>query len=76
MSEKKVKIEVFMNLTCSSEPQLRENLNKALELEGVEAEFIFKRISAEEAEELGLQGSPTIMINGNEIQPIAQRGFT
>ncbi len=71
-----IKIEVFMNFSCTSEPQLRENLSKALSLEGLEAEVIYQRISNEEAEKLGLRGSPTVKINGEEIQPVSQGGFT
>jgi hypothetical protein len=71
-----VKIEVYMNLTCSSEPQLRENLERALTLEGLTAEVSFKRIPPEEAEKLGLRGSPTVIINGQELQPLPQGGFT
>ncbi|MEZ0344634.1 MAG: hypothetical protein ABWJ99_07555 [Caldimicrobium sp.] len=74
--EKPIKIEVFMNLVCPSEPQLRENISKALFLEGIEAEVIFKRLSDEEAEKLGLKGSPTVRINGEEIQPLPSGGFS
>ncbi len=71
-----IKIEVFMNLTCPSELQLRENISKALSLEGVEAEVTFQRLSNEEAEKLGLRGSPTVKINGEEIQPLPSGGFS
>lgn len=75
MSER-VKIEVYMNMSCTSEPKLRENIAKAFELEGVEAEVIYKRLSAEEAEKLGFKGSPTILINGEELQPLPMGNFT
>ncbi|BAU23949.1 hypothetical protein THC_1585 [Caldimicrobium thiodismutans] len=75
MSEK-IRIDVFMNLTCTTEPQLRENLKKALSLEGLTAEVSYKRLSPEEAERLGLKGSPTVIINGKELQPLPQGGFT
>jgi len=65
-----------MSLTCPSEPQLRENIARALELEGVEAEVIFQRLDSETAERLGLRGSPTVRINGEEIQPLPQGAFT
>lgn len=74
---KPIKIEVFMNFSCTSEPQLRENISKALSLEGVSAEVIFQRLNDEEAKELGLKGSPTVKINGEEIQPLpSSGGFT
>lgn len=78
MTEKKIKIEIFMNYACLSEPKLRENLKTAIEIEGLEdeVEIIFKRLPPKEAEKLGLRGSPTVKINGEEIQPISQGGFT
>ncbi len=75
MDKKRVKIEVYLNQHCKSEAQLRENISKALELEGLEAEVTFSRIQDEEAERLKLRGSPTIKINGEEVQPISQEGF-
>lgn len=76
MSRGKIKIEVYISLNCKTEQELRENLKRALEIEGIEAEVTFARIDEGEAERLGLRGSPTIKINGEEFQPIAQRGFT
>lgn len=71
-----LKIEVFMNMSCTSEPKLKENIERALELEGVKAQVTYRRLSAEEAEKLGLKGSPTIRINGEEVQPIPKGNFT
>ncbi|MFN3921183.1 MAG: thioredoxin family protein [Caldimicrobium sp.] len=76
MAKNRVRIEVFMNLSCKTEEQLRENLQRALQLEGIEAELTFSRLTEEEADKLGLRGSPTILINGEEFQPVSQKGFT
>ncbi|MCS7149520.1 MAG: hypothetical protein N2Z40_04195 [Caldimicrobium sp.] len=73
---KDLKIEVYMNMSCSSETQLRDNISRALELEGVTAEVTYQRLSDEEARKLDLRGSPTIRINGEEVQPLPQGGFT
>lgn len=65
-----------MNYSCSTESQLRANIERALELEGMIAEVNFKRLSQDVAKNLGLKGSPTIKINGEEIQPIPHGDFT
>lgn len=73
---KDLKIEVYMNMSCTSESQLRDNISRALELEGVTAEVTYQRLTDEEARKLDLRGSPTIRINGEEVQPLPQGGFT
>ncbi len=65
-----------MSLRCGSEDALRDNIQKALEIEGVEADLNFYRIGDEDAKSLGLKGSPSILINGNDIQPIDITGFS
>ncbi len=65
-----LKIDCYLSLTCGSEERLRENIRTALEAEGVEAEVNFYRISEEKASELGLRGSPSVLINGKDIQPV------
>ncbi len=82
-----LRIVCYLSRTCGSEEQLRENIQRALKLiserppEGAqvqEPEVIFRRLSTEEAERLGLKGSPTIFINDKEFQPIEgqpQGGF-
>jgi hypothetical protein len=61
---------------CASESALRENLNHALELEAVEARVNFHRITDEEAAGLGLKGSPSVLINGKDVQPVDVQGFS
>ncbi len=71
-----VKIECFMSIGCGSEAALRENIKAALALEGNEAEVAFHRIKDEEAFALGLTGSPSVIINGQNIEPQELTGFS
>jgi hypothetical protein len=71
-----VKIECCMSLRCGSEDALRGNIEKALALEAVEAEVLVRRLGDEEAGALGLKGSPTVFINGKEVEPVAAAGFS
>lgn len=71
-----MKIECYLSVGCGAEVPLRENFGKALELEGIDAEVIFRRISDEEALGLGLRGSPTVLINGVDIEPQEIPGFS
>lgn len=71
-----MKIECYLSKGCAAETVLRENIHQALIEEAVDAEVIFYRISDNEAEDLGLKGSPSILINGKDIQPINVQGFS
>jgi hypothetical protein len=71
-----MKIECYMSLRCGSEVALRNNLSMALELEGVEGDVIFRRTDDRTAAGLGLKGSPSVFINGTEVQPLLTRGFS
>ncbi len=71
-----LKIDCYMSINCASEDSLRENIKKAIEDEGIEAEIKFYRISEEEAQKLGLRGSPSVLINGRDIQPTDVAGFS
>ena len=71
-----MKIDCYLSLGCASENALREALNKALELEAVDAQVKFYRITDKEAEELRLKGSPSVLINGKDIQPVNIQGFS
>ena len=61
---------------CASENALKEALSKTIELESVDADVKFYRITDREAEELGLKGSPSVLINGKDIQPVNVQGFS
>jgi hypothetical protein len=70
------KIECYISLQCGSEGALRNNISLTLSLEGVEADVVFRRIDDETAAGLGLRGSPSVFINGTEVQPLLARGFS
>ncbi len=72
-----MKIECFFAEGCGSKDQLKENIGKALFEEGRAAEISFRVLSQEEAEQLGIGGSPTVWINGQDIEPgILLRGIS
>lgn len=71
-----VNITGFLSLDCGSEEALRANIADALRAEAVDAEVLLRRIDDKEAETLGLSGSPTVLINGKELQPLGTAGFS
>jgi hypothetical protein len=71
-----MKIDCYLSLDCGSEEALRENLARALDIENVRAEVHFRRIDDEKAVSLGLSGSPSMFINGKELQPQGTVGFS
>ncbi len=56
-------IDCYISEGCGSEDGLKKNIKKALEKELLDAEVTFHRINEKEANELGLRGSPTVLIN-------------
>ncbi len=64
-----LRIDCYISETCGSEGALRDNIRQALELEGRSAEVNMRRTDAAEAARLGLHGSPSVFINGSEVQP-------
>lgn len=71
-----VKIDCYLSLSCGAEDNLRENISRALALEKVEAGVIFYRLDEREAHRLGLKGSPSIRVNGEDIQPAEEGAFS
>jgi hypothetical protein len=71
-----IKIDCFLSLSCAAEDDLRTNIFGALALEKVKAEVNFNRIDEREADRLGLRGSPSVLINEEDIQPIEAAGFS
>jgi len=61
---------------CGSEEALRENITRALAMEKVRAEVNYHRIDDEKALALGLSGSPSVFVDGREIQPQGKVGFS
>jgi len=71
-----MKVDCYLSLGCASEGALRAALYKSLELEALEADVKFHRITDKEAAELGLKGSPSVLINGKDIEPADVQGFS
>lgn len=71
-----MKIECYLSVGCGSEEALRENIKTALSIEEIDADVAFCRISSEEALARGLRGSPSVLINGRDIEPGGPIGFS
>lgn len=71
-----MKIDCYISQGCGSEETLKENIDRALEAEKIQAEVNIHRISDEKAAELKLSGSPSVFINGKELQPSGTIGFS
>jgi hypothetical protein len=55
---------------------LKENIVRALESERIQAEVGMHRINDDKAAELKLSGSPSVFIDGIELQPQGIAGFS
>ena len=71
-----MKIDCYYSVGCTSDVALEKNLTEAMAAEGVEAQVNYQRIDDEEAEKLGLKGSPTILIDGTDPFPSGITGFS
>jgi len=71
-----IKIDCYMSPECASEEPLRENISRALAAEKVSAGVKFHRIDDAEAVALGMSGSPSVFVNGKELQPQGTVGFS
>jgi hypothetical protein len=71
-----MRIDCYISLSCLSKEPLRKNIEEALYLEAMDAEIVFSMVSESEASTLGLRGSPSILINGDDIQPVETPGFS
>jgi len=71
-----MRIDCYLSPGCASEKPLRKKIDEALVLEAVDAEVIFSMVNELEASSLGLRGSPSILINGDDIQPVETPGFS
>ena len=55
---------------CPSHPEARELLGEVLAAHGVEAEVVEREVTTdEEAQELAFPGSPTIRVDGRDVDP-------
>ena len=68
-------IDCYISTSCSSEEKLRDNVAEALRLELVDADVSIHIIDETEAEKLSLMGSPSVLINGEDILPGDIPGF-
>lgn len=71
-----MQIDCYLSPECASEAGLRENLTRALALEQVAAVVRFHRFNDDTAVALGATGSPSVFINGTELQPQGAVGFS
>jgi hypothetical protein len=71
-----MKIDCYISQGCGSEEALKENIVRALEADHIHAEVGIHRITSEKAAELKLSGSPSVFIDGKELQPQASAGFS
>ena len=76
MQEEIIRIDCYLAQDCASEPALSDNINAALRLETVKAEVSFIRVTESEAEKLGLKGSPSVLVDGQDILPSSLSGFS
>jgi hypothetical protein len=55
---------------CPSHPEAMELLEQVLQERGIEAEVVVRHIGTQqEAEELRFPGSPTILVDGRDVDP-------
>jgi len=74
--KKQLHIDCYLSQGCKSEEALKINIAIALEKEDTKAEYNFYRINDAEALSRGLSGSPSVFINGRELQPTGTVGFS
>jgi hypothetical protein len=71
-----MRIDCYLSRECASLEPLRENITHALAMEGIEGELSLHRIDDNEAMALGATGSPSVFIDGKELQPQGIAGFS
>jgi protein-disulfide isomerase len=71
-----MRIDCYLSPECASEEALQENIARALAVEKIEAELHLHRIDDNKAIALGITGSPSVFINGKELQPQGLVGFS
>ena len=69
-------IDCYLSQGCQSEEALKMSIATALERDGIKADVNFHRLNDDEASSLGLSGSPSVFINGKELQPSGTVGFS
>jgi hypothetical protein len=65
-----VRIDFLFWRDCPSHPEARELLRDVLQQRGVDAEIVEREVlTQDEAEELAFPGSPTIRVDGRDVDP-------
>jgi hypothetical protein len=63
-----MKIECLYSEGCASREALKANIDTALHLEELDAQVLYRVVTEEEAGRLGIAGSPTVWINGRDVE--------
>ena len=70
-----MKIEFLFWRECPSHPEARELLDEVLAARGLDAKVEEREVTTtEEAEELAFPGSPTIRVDGRDVDPAGSTG--
>jgi hypothetical protein len=70
-----VRIDFLFWRACPSHPEARELLREVLDERGIEAEVVEREVlTQEEATELAFPGSPTIRVDGRDVDPAGADG--
>jgi hypothetical protein len=64
-----MKIDCYISTSCSSKEALVKNIYESIKLESVDAEVNIFKIDESEAKRLELMGSPSVLINDEDILP-------
>jgi hypothetical protein len=65
-----VRIDFLFWRGCPSHPEARELLGEVLAARGIEAEVVEREVMTDdEAQELAFPGSPTIRVDGRDVDP-------
>jgi hypothetical protein len=65
-----VRIDFLFWRECPSHPEARDLLREVLEERGVEADVVEREVlTQDEAQELAFPGSPTIRVDGRDVDP-------
>ena len=71
MNRKKVIIEIQHFEGCPNSPKLIERVKEAISLSNIEIEYNEVLVeSNEKAKEVGFRGSPTLLINGKDLEDL------
>ena len=67
-------IDILYHEACTHHPRTIQDVQHVLAEEGIEADVRYINVTNEEgAQRRGFAGSPTIIINGEDIEPVPQQ---